>query len=254
MFEFLSAGRSAWEILFLLAAALIAGLARGFSGFGAALIFVPLASATIGPKLAVPLLLVLDAVTTLGLIPNAWREADRRGVSIMAIGAVLGIPLGTLALAAADPLVVRWAIVLIVASLLMLLVSGWRYQGRPNALLTIGIGGLSGLFSGAAQIGGPPVVAYWLGGASPIGLVRANIILYFAISSALTGASYLITGLITSPVLALTLATTPFYGVGLYAGALLFGRTSEANFRRLSYGLIAMAAIISLPALDSIIR
>jgi uncharacterized protein len=32
-----------------LAAALVAGLARGFSGFGAALIFVPIASAALGP-------------------------------------------------------------------------------------------------------------------------------------------------------------------------------------------------------------
>src|ERR1700730_12593677 len=54
----LMAGRSGRELLFLLASAFIAGLARGFSGLGAALIFMPLASSVVGPKLAAPLLLI----------------------------------------------------------------------------------------------------------------------------------------------------------------------------------------------------
>jgi hypothetical protein len=61
----------------------------------------------------------------------------------------------------------------------------------------------SGLFTGAAQIGGPPVVAYWLGGSIPSVIVRANIVLYFAISTVTTAASYLMGGLITQPVLVL---------------------------------------------------
>ena len=47
-------------LVLLAAAALVAGLARGFSGFGAALVFVPLASALIGPKLASPILVLID--------------------------------------------------------------------------------------------------------------------------------------------------------------------------------------------------
>ena len=43
-------------------AAFLAGLARGFSGFGAALIFIPLASAIVGPRVASAVLLVVDAV------------------------------------------------------------------------------------------------------------------------------------------------------------------------------------------------
>lgn len=45
-------------------AAFLAGLARGFSGFGAALIFIPLASAIVGPRIASVVLLVVDGVLT----------------------------------------------------------------------------------------------------------------------------------------------------------------------------------------------
>ncbi|MDQ1197919.1 hypothetical protein [Agrobacterium sp. SORGH_AS 787] len=63
----LSTGLSSSALAFLVLVALSAGLARGFSGFGAALIFVPLASSVMGPQIAVPLLLVVDGVMTLGL-------------------------------------------------------------------------------------------------------------------------------------------------------------------------------------------
>ena len=66
--------------------AFVAGCARGFSGFGGALIFVPVASSLVGAKLAVPLLLIVDLVLTPGLIPKAWRNADRANVGVMALG------------------------------------------------------------------------------------------------------------------------------------------------------------------------
>src|SRR5262249_51906986 len=43
-----------------------AALVRGFSGFGSALIFVPLASTAIGPQAAAPLLLIIDGVAAAG--------------------------------------------------------------------------------------------------------------------------------------------------------------------------------------------
>lgn len=122
IFQPLLAGRSEKELLFLLASAFIAGPARGFSSFGAALIFMPLANSAVGPRLAALLLLIIDAITAIGLISDAWRQSDRRGVGIMAIGALIGIPLGTLVLTLVDPLAVRWIIVLVVMELLVLLV------------------------------------------------------------------------------------------------------------------------------------
>src|SRR3712207_6580646 len=119
-----------------LAAALLAGLARGFSGFGAALIFVPIASAALGPKLAVPLLLVTDGVMTLPMIPSAARRCDWTDVLAMAAGAIVGVPLGAWILTQADPIGIRWGISALILLLLAVLVSGWRYRDRPHLVLT----------------------------------------------------------------------------------------------------------------------
>ncbi|MBB3539437.1 MULTISPECIES: sulfite exporter TauE/SafE family protein [unclassified Rhizobium] len=261
-FDTLLASTSAWfvaalpdhGILSLIAIALIAGLARGFSGFGAALIFVPLGGAIIGPKLISPVLLVIDGLATLGMIPPAWRSANRREVFTMAAGAFLGVPAGTATLALMDPLSLRWAITAVAVCLLALLVSGWRYHGEPRMPLTSLTGLIAGLFSGAAQLGGPPVVAYWLGGKTDFGRVRANIILYFAISTCFSVVSYYFGGLFVDAVFALTIVILPSYAIGLYAGSKLFGLAKESTFRTICYLLIAASAILGMPALDEILR
>lgn len=245
---------SARGLAFLLASAFIAAMARGFSGFGAALIFVPLASTVVSPQVASPLLLITDAVLALGFIPNAYAQADRREVSVMALGAAIGIPLGTLMLVRLDALTIRWGIVLLAGAMLALLVSGWRYRGRPSAPLTFTVGGVAGVCTGAAQVGGPTVIAYWLGSPAAPARVRANIILYFAISTAIAIVAYFFGGVLTLAVLKLALVVGPVYGLGLAIGARLFGVADERIFRRICYALIAVAVLVSLPALDGVIR
>lgn len=242
----------ALPLLILITAA--AALARGFSGFGAALIFVPLASALLGPKVAVPLLLVTDGVMTAGMIPGAARRADRAEVLTMAAGALVGVPCGVWLLNSLDPLVIRWAIVALAALMLGLLLSGWRYHGRPRAPLTVLVGALSGLFSGAAQIGGPPVVAYWLGGQAAATVVRANIVLFFAVTTLFSGMGYVWGGLITGRVLTIAALIAPIYGLGTWAGSRMFGLATERTFRRICLAMIFAATLVSMPALDGWLR
>lgn len=244
-----------WPALaLLLLITFIASLARGFSGFGAALIFVPLVSALFGPQVAAPLLLVTDSLTSLPLLPRALRLASRREVVTMATGAILGVPAGTWALATLDAGVIRWAIAGLAAAMLLLLASGWRYRGQPKPPLTVAVGLVSGICSGAAQIGGPPVVAYWLGGQSNASTVRANIVFFFALTSVLSIIGYAMGGLFPLRILILAALIAPVYGLGLWAGSRMFGLASDQTFRRISLTLIAIATIVSLPALDGLLR
>lgn len=250
IFERALAGQTLGSIVFVTLAAFTAGLARGFSGFGGALIFVPLAASAMGPKLASPLYLIIDGFLSLGMLPNGLKRANRPEVYTMALGALIGIPLGTLILAVTPALPLRWIICLVVAGLLALLASGWRYHGKPRTPLTIGVGGLAGLFSGIAQMSGPPVVAYWLGGSIPAATARANFIVFFAITSVIAFASYLIGGLLTEQVFLMALLAGPGYGVGMYLGTKLFGVASEQSFRKICFLLIGIAVLIGLPLFD----
>jgi uncharacterized membrane protein YfcA len=234
--------------------ALISATARGFSGFGSALIFMPLASSIAAPRLVAALLLIIDFVAAAPLVPKAWRQADRKATAVMVAGALVGVPIGTWFLSRLDPVTTRWIISGFVFALLLLLLSGWRYRGKDHPALAVGIGGLSGFCSGLAQTGGPPIVGYWLGRPVASVVARANILLFFGASDFFSAVSYALTGLITMDAIRFSLVIGPVYAIGVWFGASLFGRASEALFRAICYVLIAAAVIIGLPALDGVLR
>jgi uncharacterized membrane protein YfcA len=234
--------------------ALVSGTARGFSGFGSALIFMPLASSMASPRLVAALLLLIDFVAALPLLPNAWKHADRKATAVMVAGALVGVPVGTYFLTRLEPVTTRWIISGFVAALLVLLLSGWRYRGKEHAAVSVGVGGLSGFCSGLAQTGGPPIVGYWLGRPIPSLIARANIMLFFGASDFFSAVAYAVTGLINSDAIKFALVVGPVYALGVWFGASLFGRASELVFRAICYALIAAAVLIGLPALDGVLR
>ena len=236
------------------AIALVCGTARGFSGFGSALIFMPLASSIAAPRLVAALLLIIDFVAAAPLVPNAWKHADRKATAVIVFGALIGVPIGTWFLSRLEPVTTRWIISAFVTALLLLLLSGWRYRGKDHAALSIAIGALSGFCSGLAQTGGPPIVGYWLGRPIASVVARANILLFFGASDFFSVVSYALTGLITLDAIKFSLVVGPVYAIGVLLGAMLFGKASEALFRAICYALIALAVITGLPALDGVLR
>ncbi len=240
-------------LFYILAAGAIAGLVRGFAGFGAALVFVPLASAFAGPKTAVITLWLADTLPTLPIVLPALRKCSWRQVAPVAAGYALAVPGGAWLLAHADPLPLRWFMAALVAALLALLISGWRYAGEPRPAIGVGVGAVSGFFGGATQLAGPPVLAYWLGGPDRHWRVRANVIVFFALGTVFSGISFAVGGLFTPERLASGLVLAPVYGLAIIAGARGFRFASDIGFRRFAFVLIALAAIISLPILDSVL-
>jgi uncharacterized membrane protein YfcA len=238
----------------LCAVAFVSGTARGFSGFGSALIFMPLASSMAAPRLVAALLLIIDFVAAAPLLPNAWKLADRKATAVMVAGALVGVPVGTYFLTRLDPVTTRWIISGFVAALLVLLLSGWRYRGKEHASIAVGIGGLSGFCSGLAQTGGPPIVGYWLGRPIPSVIARANILLFFGASDFFSAVAYGVSGLINADAIKFAFVVGPVYALGVWFGASLFGKASETAFRAICYALIAAAVIIGLPALDGVLR
>ena len=236
------------------AVAFVSGTARGFSGFGSALIFMPLASSIAGPRLVAALLLIIDFIAAAPLLPNAWKQADRKATAVMVAGALVGVPIGTYFLTRLEPVMTRWIISGFVFALLMLLISGWRYRGKDHAAVSVAVGGLSGFCSGLAQTGGPPIVGYWLGRPIASTIARANIMLFFGASDLFSVVSYALTGLITADAIKLSCVVGPVYAIGVWFGASLFGRASEKVFRAICYVLIAAAVLFGLPALDGLLR
>ena len=131
------------------AIAFVSGTARGFSGFGSALIFMPLASSLAAPRLVAALLLIIDFVAAAPLVAEcveAGRPQGHRRHGVRRAGRRAD---RHLFLTRLDPVTTRWIISGFVFALLLLLLSGWRYRGKDHPALSVGIGGLVGLLQRA---------------------------------------------------------------------------------------------------------
>ncbi len=236
------------------AVAVLSGLVRGFSGFGSALIYIPLVSAIYEPRIGVITLLLIDFVCG---TPFAFREARRCNwpqLLPVAIGAILCIPLGAMALQYADPIWLRWAMAALIALLLAVLASGWRYRVTPRLPVSLGVGAVSGLGAGAVQIAAPAVLIYWLGGTSSAVVIRANMMVYFILLEIVSIGTYWTRGLLTSDTVILSLLLGPLFIVAMAAGALMFRASAEETYRRVAYLITAVSAILALPIFDGLFR
>ncbi len=148
------------RILVAMAVAALAGLVRGFSGFGGAMIYMPLVAAIYDPRIAAVTILLVDFVCSSPFALPETRRCNWREVVPISIAMAAGVPFGTWALITLDPIVLRWCIAIVVLGLLPPLMFGWRYRAEPSLPVTIGVGLFSGVSAGAVQIAGPPVILY----------------------------------------------------------------------------------------------
>ena len=153
-----------WSLILAMS---VAGIVRGFSGFGTALIFVPVAGLFLSPAQVVGTIVITGIFSTAALLPRAWRQGNRREVGSLVLAALPTVPLGLWVMQALDPVVVRWIVAVVASGTLAALVSGWRYTGivsRPKVLAIGAVAGLIGLRHIVLAVSLAPVVlgALWL--------------------------------------------------------------------------------------------
>lgn len=239
---------------FVGAVVLVSGIVRGFSGFGGALIFIPLTASILGPVQAVAIFYLFDLVSATIYGYTFLPKSRLSEVLPMVAGAAITVPVGVWILAYTDPLLLRWFIAFVVILLLAILVSGWRYRGQPTSPISFGLGLIAGVFGGSTGMSGPVVIAYWLSSPSPAAVVRANIMAFYAVTATITDIFLFYKGLFTWATVVYALLAWPLYTAGLALGARVFKGSSEAQYRMAAYLLILFAAMVSLPLFDRWLR
>ncbi|QBK31701.1 sulfite exporter TauE/SafE family protein [Roseitalea porphyridii] len=245
----LETGAALWAVI---AAVAVAGVVRGFSGFGTAMIVVPIAAAAYSPQIAVVIVALIDTLPMVPLIAAAWPRADWRQLPPILAGYAIALPLGLWFLIAGDPTLLRWFMSVVIFIVVAVLWSGWYYTGPRNLPVRMAVGGMSGFLGGAASIAGPPVILYWMALRTGAGVVRANLIIFLAAAELFAIAGLYVSGLFTARSVSLGIACMPVYLVALFVGARLFGMASEAGYRRVALIIVACAALLALPALDGL--
>jgi hypothetical protein len=231
----------------LAAAVLVAGLVRGFAGFGTALIYLPVAAQVLSPVWAIATMIVFDILGPASIAPRALRDAHPPDLARLFAGTAVGLPLGLAILFAVTPETFRYAVSVTALVMLACLASGLRYRGTLTPPLVYGTGGIAGITGGAAGIPGPPVILVYLASPLPAATARANVLLYLLGYDLMILAAFLGLGRLEAEPLWLGLLLTIPKAVGNTLGAALFRPGRETLYRRVAYAIIAASALGGLP-------
>lgn len=240
-------GLSAAGLAFSVLAVLVGAFIKGYTGFGASMVWMTSLSLVLPPLQVVPMVLMFEVATSIGLLRHVWHEVEWRSLWLLLAGTAVATPLGIYALASlpADALRIALALVVLVAAILIW--RGFALQQAPGRTATVGVGLLAGFLNGSMAIVGPPVILFYF--ATPLGLAaeRASMVAYLLGTDSIGTGMFALQGLVSAEILWRTACFLPILLLGVAAGHRQFLGTSPESFRRLAL-LLLMGLSIALLA------
>lgn len=221
-----------------------AAFVRGLTGFGMAIILVPLLGMIMTPGEAVVLGIILQLLIGPVGFGRIAADADRGTAVPIGLLAMLATPVGMLALKAVTPDVARLLIAAIAIAAFLLILMPQHPDGHRPGAASIGLTGIaSGILTGFAAMPGPPVVPFYLRQRIDPATARASMMLvFFATAIAGTLASLWL-GLATMKLFILSLLLFAPMWFGDHVGARLFGRVPVPVWRSIVAVVLGAAGV-----------
>lgn len=224
--------------------ALLAGGVSGLTGFGLALIGVPLLLFVYDPATVVALLAVLSVFINAAVVWDSWRDADHRLVLMLLPPAAVGVFAGAEVLYHANPLYIRLGVGIVVVFSALLLLREVRIPGANSLLGTIIAGSTSGLLSTSTGLAGPPVVLLFAARHLPKHAFRGSSALYFLAMSLVGLAALANRGLLDAARIPLALALVPAAFLGKVLGTAILKKISDKTFRTVTLGVVILTGTL----------
>lgn len=223
------------------AIATLAAFAQSVSGFGSALVAVPLLSVLAGPHTAVV------AITTLSIAMTALGTArERRHVhwgvaATLALTGFVGMPLGLVVLTSLDPRALTLVIAVVVLGFAMLLASGWSTDPGRWARRAAGVA--SGAMLTSTGMNGPPLVITLHAMRLQPHPFRATLQAVFCSQDVAAVVGFAVVGQIDRTALVAVLAGLPGLPLGWLLGDRVFTGIDPTVFRRIVLAMLMVSAV-----------
>jgi len=247
LFDTALGSHAPWLLAYGCAVVFLAGMVRGFSGFGFSLLAITAISLALPPAAIIPSIFMLEVAASLHLLRAAWHEVHWRSLTWLLLGCLVATPLGVWALASVPAAPMRIALAAFVIAAALAFLRGWQLARMPGRQATFATGLATGLANGGFGMGGPPVVLFYLGSPAGAAAGRASIIAYF-VATDLMGLAYLApAGLVTWDSLRLAAWFLLPMLAGVTLGARGFIAMDQARFRLWTLRiLLALGALTAL--------
>lgn len=197
----------------------LAGFTQGLTGFGSAMVSVPLLSLIVGAQTAVPIAGIIGWLVTL---PIAWKMRQHIQVQtglILFVGAVPASFVGARLLATmpSEYILIAMGTVLVISSLYSFRSSKPAFE-KTSMPVTLGAGFTSGVLGASVGESGPPVIAYTSMQPWSADQVKSTLSFFFMLQMIGANLSFWNEGLMTKEVFSLVIPSLPAFAAGITGG------------------------------------
>lgn len=219
----------------------LAGFTQGLTGFGSALVSVPLLSLIVGAQTAVPIAGIFGWLVTLPIVWKMRHSIERKTGLILFAGSVPASFVGAKLLATmpAQYILLTMGAVLIISSIHSLRSTKPLFK-KTSIPITVGAGFTSGVLGASVGESGPPVIAYTSMQPWSADQVKSTLAFFFMLQMIGANISFWNEGLITEKVLSLVWSALPAFAVGLTGGMVgyHFLQKYKINYHHIVHGFL----------------
>lgn len=234
-------------LLPVIAIAFAAGLIQGLSGFGSALVAVPLLSLLLPVETVVPLMALLAILISAFNLLHLHHAMRLSPVSRLIGGYLIGTPVGLFVLTRTPEVAMLGALGAFLAGYALLSLSGQQPNASWLREWRIGLGIISGALGAAFSTNGPPIILHVAAHAEwDADRQKATLVLFFLLSSCITVFAHALSGLVTAEVLGWFAWSLPMLIIGTYTGMRIYRKLGRNDYQRLTYMLILVTGCVLL--------
>jgi uncharacterized protein len=220
--------------------------AQAISGFGFALISIPLASLVLPPTDAVVAQTIAGSILSFVMAWQYRADADvpviRRSVPAM----IVGIPIGLAVVSRVNDRGLRLMVGVAVLVAATAIATGYRITSQRHGLIDSTAGLVSGVLTMTTGTTGPPLVITLAGRNASPATFRATLQAMFAVANALSLPAFALAGKITGAgVTASAIALVPTM-LGRVAGERVFRRLNPDSFRKVVLVMLFLAGSVAI--------
>ena len=219
--------------VFVFLTLLFAIFTQSVTGFGLALVSMPILAGLIGIRTATPLIVLVAIISEVILLLRYRSEIHLGGVWRLIAAGAIGIPVGVWSLRAFDE-----KIVLTILGIFIILYSFYallnlKLPSLERSVWQYGFGFISGVVGGAYNVAGPIVIIYGSCNNWQPKEFKGNLQGYFLVGSLVAVICHALAGNITQGVINNFILSLPAIGLGLIAGLSLDKYLDPIIFRKI---------------------
>lgn len=235
------------QLAICLICALMIGMGKGGLAGGLGTLVVPVMSLTMDPRIAAALTLPILIISDWFAVSAYWGKDNRGHLTVMLIGAVIGIIIGALTFhLVSEPMMRLLMGLLSIAFVISRWVGVTKHAATPQPPQTAAgmfWGSIAGFTSFTAHAGAPPVQVYL----QPKGLnktaFQATTVMFFTIVNLVKLPPYLMLGQLTQPIFLSAMMLVPAAAAGVWIGYKLQNKIPEKLFYQLMNILLMVTGL-----------